>query len=647
VVPSLTFPGIAGITFDPSGDVFVSYDSTTLFSGQQQSVAEVGSNGFLVNASVFGTTGASAFPGALTSVGASASLPSLSSSGEILELQPNGQLFVFNPVSGTSSQYDNQPDDTANASTVFDVQTGAPVDLTGKLSLSGTSIVIDSAGDYPGTGPSGEVAWGDGTLSGTTGGGGGGLSAVEPEPAWQSGVVPTSLDPIHTRALPDVAVDSGSAQEYDVFTSTLSGSSVSASAVGWLGDAGTSAGSPIWAGLIAIADQGRVLAGGTPLTGSTQTLPALYALPAADLHDIVNGNNGDPAVPGYDLASGLGSPVANLLVPDLAAYEVTGATDVTKVVVTASPAAPVFGQPVTLSATVSLASPSTGVPTGSVTFQEGATLLGTATLVDGVAQLSMAPTAAGNETITAAYSGDHQPQTVEFSLTVGQATPVLTRVHPANITAGTPLGAAQLDAAATFDGMPLPGVLTYTPAAGTVLPAGSGQTLWVSFTPADAADFQTVTASVPINVLPQPTQTPQPTPTPAPAMVIGELPVFRRMLSKHRKPTGKAVLTGFTLDFNMPLSAAAVSNPANYQLDTITTRRVKRKLAHILQPLTTFTVVSTPASGSVTLKLTGTASFSQDGQITVLPGVTSGSGNVLIGPTVFTITPGGKTIKPS
>ena len=29
VVPALTFPGIGGITFDASGDVFVSYDSTT------------------------------------------------------------------------------------------------------------------------------------------------------------------------------------------------------------------------------------------------------------------------------------------------------------------------------------------------------------------------------------------------------------------------------------------------------------------------------------------------------------------------------------------------------------------------------------------------------------------------------------------
>jgi hypothetical protein len=117
-------------------------------------------------------------------------------------------------------------------------------------------------------------------------------------------------------------MDSGSAQEYDVFTSTLSASSDSPSAVGWLGDAGTSAAAPIWAGLIAIADQGRVLAGGTPLTGYTQTLPALYCLPAADYHDILYGNNGDPAGPGYDLASGLGTPIANVLVADLAGYQI-------------------------------------------------------------------------------------------------------------------------------------------------------------------------------------------------------------------------------------------------------------------------------------------------------------------------------------
>ncbi len=126
------------------------------------------------------------------------------------------------------------------------------------VSVGGTSIVIDSAGDYPGTGPTGEVGWGDGTNSGSVGGGGsgGGLSTIEPESAWQSSGVSTSIDSSHVRAVPDVAMDSGTAQEYDVFTSTLSGSSVSANAVGWLGDAGTSAAAPIWAGLVAIANQG-------------------------------------------------------------------------------------------------------------------------------------------------------------------------------------------------------------------------------------------------------------------------------------------------------------------------------------------------------------------------------------------------------
>ena len=74
-----------------------------LLPGQQQSVAEVSSNGFLVSSSVFGTSGGSAFPGTLTTIGASANLPSPSSAGDILELQPNGQLFIFNPASRSSA----------------------------------------------------------------------------------------------------------------------------------------------------------------------------------------------------------------------------------------------------------------------------------------------------------------------------------------------------------------------------------------------------------------------------------------------------------------------------------------------------------------------------------------------------------------
>ncbi len=60
----------------------------------------------------------------------------------------------------------------------------------------------------------------------------------------------------------------------------------------WTQEGGTSLACPMWAGLIAIANQGRVAAGGQTLYGDTQTLPALYSLPSSDFNDILSGNNG-------------------------------------------------------------------------------------------------------------------------------------------------------------------------------------------------------------------------------------------------------------------------------------------------------------------------------------------------------------------
>ena len=66
---------------------------------------------------------------------------------------------------------------------------------------------------------------------------------------------------------------------------------------------------------------------------------------------------------------------------------------------------------------------------------------------------------------------------------VNQATPTITWANPADITHGTALGDTQLDATATgIDGTSLAGTFAYTPAAGTVLGAGKGQTLSAVFT---------------------------------------------------------------------------------------------------------------------------------------------------------------------
>ena len=75
-------------------------------------------------------------------------------------------------------------------------------------------------------------------------------------------------------------------------------------------------------------------------------------------------------------------------------------------------------------------------------------------------------------------------------------TPILIWATPASITYGTPLSGTQLNASAN-----VAGTFAYSPAAGTVLAAGT-QTLSVTFTPNDSADYTTATKSVSLAVLP-------------------------------------------------------------------------------------------------------------------------------------------------
>lgn len=83
-----------------------------------------------------------------------------------------------------------------------------------------------------------------------------------------------------------------------------------------------------------------------------------------------------------------------------------------------------------------------------------------------------------------------------YSLTINKATPVLTWSNPVAIAAGTPLSSTQLNATAN-----VPGTFAYMPPAGTVLSAGNGQLLSVSFTPTDTANYTGATKTVQINVL--------------------------------------------------------------------------------------------------------------------------------------------------
>src|SRR5262245_26699469 len=174
------------------------------------------------------------------------------------------------------------------------------------LAVGGTRLTLTAANDW-----SSERGWGNGIWSPFFGGSGGGISKYEAKPSYQSGVTQSSTK----RTSPDVAYDADPATGVSVYDS-MNG--------GWLTVGGTSAGAPQWAALVAIADQGRLLAGQAP-PSSADTLAAVYAMPAANFHDITSGNNGYAAAAGYDLVTGRGTPRANLVVNYLVSTAVSSA----------------------------------------------------------------------------------------------------------------------------------------------------------------------------------------------------------------------------------------------------------------------------------------------------------------------------------
>ncbi|QIY66078.2 Ig-like domain repeat protein [Streptomyces sp. RPA4-2] len=77
----------------------------------------------------------------------------------------------------------------------------------------------------------------------------------------------------------------------------------------------------------------------------------------------------------------------------------------TATVLTSAPDPSVFGQPKVLTATVTATAPGTGIPTGTVSFFDGATLIGTTTLTGGVATLTTSTLSVGSHALTATYGG--------------------------------------------------------------------------------------------------------------------------------------------------------------------------------------------------------------------------------------------------
>ncbi len=225
------------------------------------------------------------------------------------------------------------------------------------VAVGGTTL------SYSGSGSRSEVSW-----SGT----GGGISAYTPTPAYQTNAVP-GLGSVPHRAVADVAFNADPASGQYVAVQTPGSSTVN-----WLSVGGTSLSTPQWAGLLAIANASRALAGkpalGAPhalLYGQIATVPGTYASVFAD---ITQGSDGSCALctakVGYDPLTGLGTPNVTSLLNAL-----SGAGAVAAPVVTPAAISGTVGTALTFTVSVSAPNPVTyslsGAPAGMVVSATG------------------------------------------------------------------------------------------------------------------------------------------------------------------------------------------------------------------------------------------------------------------------------------
>lgn len=176
-------------------------------------------------------------------------------------------------------------------------------------SVGGTSLTLNSNGSY-----GSESAWGSENECFSPCGSGGGVSQVVAKPSWQRGVNGSSF-----RETPDVAWNAdpatGNAVYFTGWDCNLNPCGLS---YGW---GGTSIAAPQWAGVAAIANQAaghRLGLLGPLLYGSTVVNAESLPVPVQPYHDVTTGSNlYYNAVPGWDMATGWGSPNACNLVGDI------------------------------------------------------------------------------------------------------------------------------------------------------------------------------------------------------------------------------------------------------------------------------------------------------------------------------------------
>jgi len=254
--------------------------------------------------------------------------------------------------------------------------------------------------------------------------------------------------------------------------------------------------------VVAFVPNPATLASGAPLTGAQLDATAAFggsAVPGSFVYTNAGGATVSvgtvlPAGPNVITANFTPSNTTNFNVPAGAAATITVSAATTTLVFVPNPATITFGTALSTAQLDATATSGGSSVAGTFIYTNAS-----GTVVNTTTTLPAGPSAITVNFTPADTTGFTTPAAVTSTITINKATPTVSWTAPAAILYGTALSGTQLNATASFNGMPVAGTFSYNPASGTVLAAGTNS-LGVTFTPADAADFNVAAGSTSITV---------------------------------------------------------------------------------------------------------------------------------------------------
>ncbi|GLV59156.1 hypothetical protein KDH_59840 [Dictyobacter sp. S3.2.2.5] len=247
------------------------------------------------------------------------------------DVQQENSLFMIAAAQGQSilaSAGDNGSTDCLGANNDTSLQVGDPASQPYVTAVGGTTLHTNSTGGY-----GSENVWnntqGLPSAQQQQAAGGGGISQLWPMPDYQQGIVngsssgtPCNATSGYCREVPDVSFNADPDSGYPIYTYNCTSASCTGPA--WYIYGGTSTSAPMYASLVALANQYSLSKGYYNIGFLNPLLYSLHTRTPGDFHDITTGNNNIvsgtqySATSGYDLATGLGSPANGNLFTDLA-----------------------------------------------------------------------------------------------------------------------------------------------------------------------------------------------------------------------------------------------------------------------------------------------------------------------------------------